>query len=245
MLARTTESPVLLLGVAHVVDLKAPLRRVLEGRTLDGVALELDDERAHQVLSPQPGPRDRGGAPIFLRLWAHLQQRLGDEWGTGAGGEMRAAAEIAKERSLPIFLIDDPIRETLRRLIGSMSLKERVSLVLGGLLGLVLPSRFVQRQLDDYAEAPTEYLEAVRSEYPALARVLLDDRNAHMADRLAELRRRGYGRVAAVVGDAHVPGLTVALQQRGIPVESIPFATLRGEPRASAPGDAAAPPASR
>src|SRR5579862_3166067 len=126
MYASTVQSPVLLLGVAHVVDLEASLRKALDGRDLDGVALELDAERANHLLNETPGKAPRGSGPIFLRLWAHMQQRLGDEWGTGAGGEMRAAAGIAKERSLPIFLIDDPIRDTLRRLIASMSFKERV-----------------------------------------------------------------------------------------------------------------------
>jgi hypothetical protein len=40
--ASTTQSPVLLLGAAHVVDLEAPLRRELAARTLDGVAIERD-----------------------------------------------------------------------------------------------------------------------------------------------------------------------------------------------------------
>ena len=134
-----------------------------------------------------------------------------------------------------------------RRLVASMSLKERISLVLGGLLGLVIPPRIVERQLDAYAESPAEYLEEVRGAYPSIARVLLDDRNEHMADRLGELRRRGFGRVAAVVGDAHVPGLTEALRRRGIPVEAVPFARLRSgvDATASASDATAAPPASR
>ena len=224
----TTEAPLLLIGVAHVVDLETPLRRVLDGRTLDGVALELDDERARQVLEPTPPGARRSEAPIILRLWARMQQRLGDQLGTGAGGEMRAAAAIAKERALPIFLIDDPIRETIRRLLGALSFKERISLLAGGLLGVVIPTRMVEAQLEEYNEAPGEYLEAIRGAYPSVARVLLDERNEHMAERLAEVRSRGFGRVAAVVGDAHLPGLAKALRLRGIPVETVPFSQLRG-----------------
>lgn len=242
MYSSTTESPILLLGVAHVVDLEKGLREALMDRPLDGVALELDAERAQHVLSDAPAEPSGGGSPIFLRLWAHMQKRLGDEMGAGAGGEMRTAAGIAKERSLPIFLIDDPIRETLRKLIASMSFKERISLVLGGILGLVIPTRFVADQLEDYNEAPGDYLDAVRQAYPSVARVLLDDRNEHMADRLGSLRAKGYGRVAAVVGDAHVPGLTEALRKRGIPVESISFAKLQGS-KASGSGPAPSGPA--
>ncbi|MGA7650788.1 MAG: hypothetical protein WBW40_08840, partial [Thermoplasmata archaeon] len=60
-----------------------------------------------------------------------------------------------------------------------------------------------------------------------LARVLLDDRNEHMADRLVSLRQRGFGRMAVVVGDAHLEGLRTALVRRGLPSEVVRFSELR------------------
>ncbi|HEY6237680.1 MAG TPA: TraB/GumN family protein [Thermoplasmata archaeon] len=234
MWSSTAEAPVLLIGSAHVVDLEPALRRVLVGRPLDAVALELDTERANHLLAP-PAERPEGGAdvPVFLRLWAHLQRRLGQEIGGGmAGAEMRVAADIARERKLPILLIDDPIRDTLAALLRSLSFKERISLVLGSLVGLVLPARVVERQLDRYNESPEPFLEEVRRAYPSVSRVLLDDRNEHMADRLFEARQKGLGRVAAVVGDAHVRGLADALRRRGVPVETIPLGELVAGPRA-------------
>jgi pheromone shutdown protein TraB len=235
------EGPVLLIGAAHVVDLHEPLTRILSDRVLDAVAVELDAERAAAVLSEEEpkGSSGRSGAPIFVRMWALIQKRLGAEIGGGvAGAEMRTAADFARERSLPIFLIDDPIRETVGRLMRSMSVKERVSLMVGGLIGLVVPSRVVERQLDSYEEDPEAFLGEVRTAYPQVARVLIDERNEHMAERLGQIRHRGYGRVAAVVGDAHVPGLAGALRRRGIPVETVSLGRLRAPtapPGASAP----------
>ena len=131
----------LLIGSAHVVDLDGPLRAALRDRVLDAIAVELDAERAETILS-DPAPRRAGGGdlPLFVRLWGKLQQRLGEELGGGpAGGEMRTAARVSKERNLPLFLIDDPIRQTLARLIRAMSFRERVLLLFGGVLGLVIP----------------------------------------------------------------------------------------------------------
>jgi len=234
MWASTAETPVLLIGSAHVVDLEAALRRVLTPRPLDAVALELDAERAAALLPPTAAPgRGRSNAPIFLRLWAHLQRRLGAEMGGGvAGAEMRVAATIAQERKLSVLLIDDPIRDTLRRLLASLSVRERVGLIVGAVVGLVIPTNVVEAQLDKYNAAPQPYLEEVRRVYPSIARVLLDERNEHMADRLLEARRRGFGRVAAVVGDAHVPGLADALRRRGIPVETVTLSELVAPPTA-------------
>jgi pheromone shutdown protein TraB len=226
--ARTTESPVLLLGAAHVVDLATPLRSTLGDRVLDGVAVELDRERAEALFASDPGRRSGSGVPIFARLWSLVQRRLGAEIGGGApGDEMKVAVTVARERNLPVFLIDDPIRATLLTLVRTMPFKERVALLFGALVGLFVPARVVEREMDRYTEDPDQFTSEMRRASPTIARVLIDDRNEHMADRLAALRGQGYGRMAVVVGDAHLPGLSAALGRRGIPVESIPFRDLR------------------
>jgi len=234
--ASTRESPVLLVGSAHVVDLREPLRQVLSDRVLDAVAVELDPERAEALLSSD-GPRRRSGsAPLFARLWSVIQRRLGSEIGAGApGAEMKVAVEVARERNVPVFLIDDPIRLTLANLVRSMSFKERVTLLTSAVVGLFVPARTVQKEMDRYAESPQEYTDELRRVSPTTARVLLDDRNEHMADRIANLRLQGFGRVAAVVGDAHLEGLRSALARRGLPSEVVRFSQLRAI-RASSPG---------
>jgi pheromone shutdown protein TraB len=227
--ARTNESPVLLLGAAHVIDLSEPIRRTLADRVLDGIAVELDRERAEALLAPsQPAGGRARGIPLIARLWSHLQRRLGAELGGGAGEEMKVAARIAQDRALPLFLIDDPIRATLASMLSAMPLGERVRLLVGAVVGLFVPARVVSREMDRYVQDPGEFGSELRRASPTLAKVLLDDRNEHMADRLADLRARGFGRLAAVVGDAHLPGLTDALHRRGVPVEAIAFRELRG-----------------
>ncbi len=222
-------APWVVIGAAHVVDLAAPLRAVLAARPLDGVALELDPERAVALLAPPGSPRRGSGLPLFARLLAVLQRRLGASLGAGLpGAEMRTAWTVARERNLPVFLIDDPIRQTVVSLVRSMPLKERVTLLVGSVAGLFVPARVVADEMERYVDAPDAYAEELRRVSPTLARVLLDDRNEHMADRLASLRARGAARVAVVVGDAHVPGLIDALGRRGIAVEAIPFRALRG-----------------
>jgi pheromone shutdown protein TraB len=227
-------SPVLLVGTAHVVDLSGPVRTLLSGRPLDAVALELDAERAPAILTPAapgagPAAGPAGPAPFFARLWAVVQRRLGADLGAGVpGSEMRAAAGVARDRSLPLFLIDDPARATLVRLIRSMPIRERIGLLLGSVVGLVVPSRVVAGEMERYTEEPAEMIEDLRRVSPTVARVLIDERNVRMAERLAELRSRGYLRLAAIVGDAHLPGLAAELDRRGVPVERVPFRELRG-----------------
>lgn len=226
----------LLLGSAHVVDLSGPLHRILSERVLDGIAIELDAERAQALMAPEGTGRRSGSAPLFARIWGVVQRRLGSQIGGEVpGGEMKVAIGVGRERNLPVFLIDDPIRVTLANLVRSMPFKERVTLLLSALVGLVLPSRVVVREMDRYTESPTEYTDELRRVSPTVARVLIDDRNEHMADRLASLRQQGYRRVAVVLGDAHVEGLKAALARRGLPSEVVRFSELRAA-TASSPG---------
>lgn len=222
------EGRTLLVGTAHVIDLAAPLRALLGARPLDGVALELDPERAQALFAPdgqRPGGR---GGPLLARLWGILQRRLGAELGGGdAGEEMKVAATIARERVLPLFLIDDPIRYTFQRLLRTMPARERATLLVGALVGLFVPARVVRGEVDRYTEEPEAFAEEIRRASPTVARVLLDERNEHMADRIAHLVAHGYPRLAVVVGDAHVPGLSAALGRRGVNVETVPFRALR------------------
>ena len=232
----TSSAPgrILLLGSAHVVDLAGPIRERLGELPLQAVALELDPERAGVLEDPSgASPKSRPSVPPLIRLWGLLQRRLGAQLGHGAGGEMRAAAGFARERNIPVFLIDDPFDQTIRRLLASMSPNERIRLIAGAVLGLVIPARAVKRELDHYSEAPEEYTDQIRTSFPSVARVLIDERNEHMAGRLEEMWHRGLRQIAVVVGDAHVPGLAEALRRRQLPVETVSFGQLR--PPATAP----------
>lgn len=219
---------ILLFGSAHVVDLSVPLRERLSSIPLQGIALELDAERSAVLQEPTANPPSpRGSGPLLIVLWRLLQRRLGEQMGQGAGAEMRVAATVARERHLPVFLIDDPFALTVRRLLGSLSFPERVRLVLGAVLGLVIPPRAVERELDQYSATPGDYMDRVREALPTVARVLIDERNEHMAARLEGIWRQGFHQVAVVVGDAHVPGLAAALRGRQLPVETVPLRELR------------------
>jgi pheromone shutdown protein TraB len=79
--------------------------------------------------------------------------------------------------------------------------------------------------------------DALAKEYPTVKRVLIDERNAHMAQRLGELHAQGRERIVAVVGDGHVDGMRDLLAARGLAVECVRLRDLRAQPQ---PGSSAA-----
>ncbi|MDE1821743.1 MAG: TraB/GumN family protein [Euryarchaeota archaeon] len=240
---------VLLVGVAHVLDLESGLDRVLAAYHPKALAVELDPERAQLLSSrvqertsaqaegkPMPA-RPRSEAPLTLRLWAKLQDRFASDLGGVPGEEMLQVGAFAKRRSLPCFLVDDPLRQVAPRLLGALSPRERVKLLVSTLVALFIPTRVVEREIHQYEEHREEYLGVLREQYPTVTRVLLDERNAHMAERIAALAR-SYGPVAAVVGDAHVGGLAQALAGTGFPVKEVRLEALRAAEHAPLPGAA-------
>ena len=235
---------VLLVGVAHVLDLRKGLQRTVADFHPDAVAVELDPERADSLVARERAHREglevsrtRRGQPLMFRAWGHIQDRLAQSLGDIPGAEMLQAAQLARSMGLPVYLIDDPLSQVAPRLVGSLSRRERLRLLLSSFVGLLVPARIVRRELEKYSEDRSEYLEILREQYPSVTRVLIDERNAHMAQRLAVLSSR-HRRVMAVVGDAHVGGLGESLAQRGCPVHAIRVEELMDTRPAPAPGPA-------
>ena len=242
LVAPSLPGSVLLLGVAHVIDLKAPLQRVLAEYSPTAVAVELDPERAQAMkerqaelaLPPeQRKPRAKGG-PLLFRLWAHLQERLAGSMGVLPGSEMLEVAEFARGAGLPTYLIDDPIRQTAPRLLASLSRKERLRLLLSTLAAFLLPLGWFRGSVEEYAQQRGELLETLRRSYPGLARVLVDERNEHMAQRLTWLSHE-TPRLAVALGDAHLPGISELLRRAGVNVRLLHLEELT-RPAGNPPG---------
>jgi pheromone shutdown protein TraB len=227
----------LLVGVAHVLDVQAGLHRVLSSFAPTAVAVELDPERAallkerarERTLPPGQRSSARTGGPLLFRLWGHLPERLARDMGVLAGGEMLQVADYASRAGLPTYLVDDPLRETAPRLLASLSGRERLRLLLSTLAAFVVPTGLMKGSLEDYAEGREDLLAALRKSYPGLTRVLVDERNEHMAARLASLARQ-TPRVAAALGDAHLPGVSEILRRAGLTVSVVHLEELAAPP---------------
>ncbi|MDO9536769.1 MAG: TraB/GumN family protein, partial [Thermoplasmata archaeon] len=70
-----------------------------------------------------------------------------------------------------------------------------------------------EREMEKYAEQGEEYLEEVGKSLPTIKKVLVDERNEHMANQLRKLEEK-HTNVLAVIGDGHVPGISRLLADR-------------------------------
>lgn len=209
-------------GTAHISRESADLvRRVIERERPDTVCLELDRQRYEALSNPERWDaldvkqliRDRQLAALVANLMlAAYQKKLGGALGVRPGAEQLEAGRAAEALGIPVALCDRDVRVTLHRAWASLSLWKKSLL-----LSTFLASVFERPQLseDDLRELRQQdvvsRMMAELAEFlPALKRVLIDERDTYLAQRMRETSGR---RTVAVVGAGHVEGLLAALRE--------------------------------
>jgi pheromone shutdown-related protein TraB len=215
---------VILVGTAHVSRESAELvRRVIEAERPDVVCVELDAQR-HAALSERRRfesldlrqvIRSRQLAALVANLLlASWQRRMGGALGVMPGSEMLEAMRTAAELGIPTRLCDRDVRVTLRRAWASLSLWRKSEL-----MATLLASAFETPKLDEAElrrlrdqDVLSQLMAELAEAMPGLSRVLIDERDAYLAQKIREAPGR---RVVAVVGAGHVAGMRRALEQAG------------------------------
>lgn len=205
-----------LIGAGHVFNLESALRPLIASERPSIVALELDPDRLQGLRERRQGRRptkkDRRRAARVYRYLADFQTSVAESFGVEPGGEMLIAADAAEAAGATIALIDRDARETVRRAIKQMGVREKLRMLWAGLVS-ALPNKkrvSIEKELERYHKDPTAYLDEVRRQFPTVHRVLIQERNEHMANALRRLSVE-HERVVAVLGDGHIDGVAQLL----------------------------------
>ncbi len=209
-----------LLGVGHVFNLERSIRSAIFARRPRVVALELDPARFAFLMNRGP----RTVHPSVFGLLAQFQARIADQYGVQVGDEMVAAAKAAQEVGSEVALIDQDSTVTLSRAWAGMSFQERVRLVVFAVSGLFVRKKRVEQELDRFYQNESGYIEQFAHELPTIKRVLIDERDAHMAEALRQIHS-AKGDIVAIVGDGHIEGLGRLLN--GEPVQVVRLKDLQ------------------
>jgi pheromone shutdown protein TraB len=218
-----------LVGVGHVFQISAQVRRVIHEKRANAVCVELDPRRYRALLQEGQGAK----LPVSYRLLSMFQKRLARQFGGEVGQEMISAIEAAKEVGADTLFIDVEAGAMFNRLWRQMPLKEKVRLFLSGFLSLFASKDKVEKELENFQENEEAYMSAFEQHMPTLKKVLIDDRNRLMASRI-EVADDQYGNVVAIIGDGHVEGIRKLLEGREVQVTRL--SELRSmEPLAETP----------
>jgi len=223
---RLGDSELTLLGTAHVSRASADkVRELLQSGDYDAVAVELCPSRHQALVDPDALARmdlfsvirqGRVYMVVASLALAAYQQRLADQFGIEPGAEQRAAVLMARERRLPVLLVDREIGVTLKRTAGNLSWWKRFGLFSGLLATLFSREKVTEEEIErlkagDVLETTfAEFAEDRRDLYVPL----IEERDRYMAARLREeIAGKRPEKVLAVLGAGHLEGVAGYLRE--------------------------------
>jgi pheromone shutdown-related protein TraB len=217
----------IIVGTSHIArESVNKVKKTIEQTLPDVVAIELDPRRYQALLSKREqrmslyAMRKVGVKGfLFAMIGSYVSKKLGRMVGVEPGEEMKTAIKTAQKHNIQVALIDQDIEITLSRFSKVLTYKEKWRILSDVVTGLLFPKREMKKVgLDkfDLNKVPDDELIAkmvgiIEERYPSIHRVLIDERNKVMAERLKLLLMQGK-RVVAVVGAGHVAGIKAIIE---------------------------------
>ncbi len=218
-----------LLGTAHVSHASvAIVEKAIGSGRFDAVAVELDPQRLQALTDPDTLAKldlveviRKGRVSLFaanLALAAY-QRRLAEQLGIEPGAELKRAVGLARERNLPVHLIDREVGLTFKRASQKLGFVGRIKLMMGLAAGLFSSDDVGADDIEKLKQG--DMLESSFGEFadesPALYETVIGERDRYMATRLREVRQQQGAEpaqrdVLAVVGAGHLAGLARYLE---------------------------------
>ena len=216
------DKTILLIGTAHISSNSADLvEEVITREQPDTVCIELDEKRFEALANPQRWEnldlkeiiRKKQLSTLLVNLvLSSYQKKLGGQLGVMPGTELLRAARIAEQHAIPVELCDREIRVTLRRAWHATSLWKK-----GYLIASLFASLFDKTELDEEKLAElrskdvlSELMEELGQALPDTKRVLIDERDIYMAEKIKAAPGQ---RIVAVVGAGHMAGIKKVIQE--------------------------------
>ena len=224
-----------LLGTAHISQASIDaVRDAISSGRFDAVAVELDAPRLNALTDPDALARldlvqviRTGKTAMFaanLALAAY-QRRLAEQLGVEPGAELKRAVLEARQRDLPVHLIDREVGLTFRRASSRLGFWGRAKLGGGLMAALFADEEVGPEEIEKLKQG--DMLESSFGEFaadsPILYETIIAERDRYMAARLRE-SHGGAREVLAVVGAGHLQGLAEHLRE-----ETRPPAQVREE----------------
>jgi pheromone shutdown-related protein TraB len=219
-LVQLPDREVWLVGTAHIsAESVVLVHKVIEELHPDCVCIELD-ERRYQALSEKNRwegldlrevIKNRQLATLILNfVLSSYQKRLGGKLGVMPGSELLEAASTAEAHGIPFTLCDRDIRITLRRAWAALGLIDKSKLIASALLGLLEEQELNEEELRRIRQKDvlSELMNELGRVMPGLRRVLIDERDAYLAQKIREAPGK---KIVAVVGAGHIVGMRAAL----------------------------------
>lgn len=210
-----------IIGTSHIaIESIREVERTIRENGPSVVALELDNERLLALMHEKHRKlriRDikKMGLKIFIinLIGAWAEKKIGEIINVKPGSEMKKAIDVCSELNIPIALIDQDVRITLKKLIKRFSWKEKFRLLKEVITGIFKKKKL----LFDLRKVPEKKIIGfmvgkVKKDYPSVYLTLIEERNNFMGKHLKRLMETNES-VVAVIGAGHEEGILGYLKE--------------------------------
>ncbi len=216
------DKEIFLVGAAHVSKESVKLvSEIINKEKPDTVGVELCENRYNALTSKKKWEDmeitkiiREGKTYLFLAnlMLSIFQKRIGQSLKVKPGAEMIQAIKSGKELSAKIVLLDRDIQVTLKRAWKKMKFREKCKLMLGLIPGLLQPEKINEEIVEQLKEKDmmTQMMEELGREVPSAKKVLIDERDIYIANKILEAPGK---KIVAVVGAGHVEGIKKHLKK--------------------------------
>jgi pheromone shutdown-related protein TraB len=214
---------IILVGTAHVsLESVKTVEKIIAKEKPDSVGVELCEKRMDSILNKKKWDDAKitqvikdGQAPFFIAnlMLSSFQKRIGNDLNIDPGAEMMAAIKSSKKAGSEIILLDRDIQITLKRAWKKMGFFEKSKILFSLFLGTLSQEKMEEEMINSLKkkDAITQMMEELSREAPRAKEVLIDERDAYIAEKI---RRAPGKKIVAVVGAGHLPGIMKLLYKK-------------------------------
>ncbi len=216
------DKQIVLVGTAHISQASVDeVREVIHQEAPDSVCVELCASRLEAIRNPDAWKKTdlfqiiKEGKTFLLLgnlMMSSFQRRIGKQLGVQPGAEMMEGVRAAEATGATLVLADRDVRTTLQRTWRSLKFWDRTKL-----LGQLVASIFSNEEISEaeieamkQGDALAEAMDALASQSPHIKRVIIDERDAYLAEKI---RNAPGEKVVAVVGAGHVSGILKQIEE--------------------------------
>ncbi len=211
------DKEIILIATAHVSRESAELvKQVIEEEKPDSVCVELDEERYKNIQNPKSWENTdiikvikskRVGFLLANLALSSYQKKMAQKLDTPVGGEMIQGIRSAKEIGAELVLADRSIQTTFLRIWRKLGMWEKSKLLMGLVFSYDEDTDITDQDLQDLLQADMlqSVMASVREKFPGIGQILISERDQYLA---AKIKTAPGKKIAAVLGGAHVPGVT-------------------------------------
>ena len=212
---------VIALGTAHVSKKSIEdVKRLIKKEKPKIIAVELCKSRYNALQDPnrwknmdivQVIKEKKIYLLMSSMILSAFQRKFGGATRIRPGEEILTAIEISKREKLQLELVDRDIQITLKRVWQGVGYFGKTLLISELLASLVLTETLDSKQIEKMKEkdALDEILKSLPSKYNRIKRVLVDERDQYLAQKIrnALKKLKGNEKLLAIVGAGHLKGI--------------------------------------